>query len=693
MIDNHKSGKRPRPEARLLWAVAANLALASSVFAQVYNPYLTGQNAQTSNGASAGTTAAQRTVGLDGTTAGSTTSGGSSNGQNQTGSTGQGATGSSQVDTPGSGATSGFTPGYIPGTLPPVPTLQTPVYAPTDGQHPGPLYARALGTPGEFALFQKPPPALNEFETYVESQVGTRLERFGSTLLLQQAQGFAVAPTTTVPSDYALNPGDTIDIGLTGSVEANLRLVIDSNGMVFIPKVGEVNVAGVRYGNLANAIKRRINTQFKQVTVSVIVSHLHGLTIYVTGYATSPGAYTVNSLSTMIDAVLTAGGPSAAGSYRMIELRRNGQLVSRLDLYQLLLNGDKSHDAILQNGDVLNIDPVGPELAIVGSVNAPAIFEAKPGETLDDILRYAGGFNTLADGARVVVRSLTDLDTGGSRQLASSALATLPAQRGDIVNVLSLARVARAQEREYILATIEGEVDHPGRYFLPPGSHLSDLLARAGGLSSGAFPYGTLVERETIKAQEQASFDKAIDNLELAAAALPLQASVINGGATAATARSQGALQIIQRLKGQRPDGRLILDVAPDAANLPVALALENNDRIFIPPEPKTVGVFGAVYKTGSFLYARGERIEDYLGLAGGPERIADRGDVFVVRANGSVLSAHETHDLWRRPALPGDVIFVPVRSSASLFDKIVAVTSVIYQVGISALTLSALGL
>ncbi len=691
MIDQIAASRRSSSRRRrdLLCPAVAALLAATGAAGQTYNPYLTGQSGQTTNG-TVGGAPGTTSVGPDGLPIT-----GSSAGQTQTtttGVTGQNITGYQQFDATGSGS-GGFGAAYIPGVLPPATSGQVQVYKPTDGQNPGPLYARPLSTPGEFQLFEKPPPAPNEFEKYVQDQVGQPLPRFGSALLLQQAAGFAVPPTTTVPPDYALNPGDELDIGLTGSVEANLRLVIDNEGKIFIPRIGDVNVAGIRYGDLAAAIQRRISTQFKQVTVSVRVSHLHGLTIYVTGYATTPGAYTVNSLSTMIDAVLTAGGPSAGGSYRVIELRRNGRLISTLDLYKLLLDGDKSHDAILQNGDVLNVAPVGAELAVLGSVNEAAIFEAKPGESLADMIGYAGGFDSLADTSRIVLRSLADLDTGGSRQVASSALSTLPAQRGDIVRVLSLARVARPQERESVLANIEGEVDRPGRYYLAPGAHLSDLLAKAGGLTPGAFSYGTVVERESIRIEEQASFDKAIQNLQFAAAALPLQASTLSGGAAAATARSQGALQIIERLKSQRPDGRLILDVAPDASSPPVQLGLENNDRIFIPPQPRTIGVFGAVYKTGSFLYVPGERIDDYLKLAGGPEKIADRGDVFVVRANGSVISAREHHDLRRQSALPGDVIFVPVRSTVSVLDKVLAATSVVYQFGITALTLTALGL
>lgn len=661
--------------------------LASQASAQLYNPYMTGQTAQPATG---GTYQSERGIVFGQPLAAGTSA--TTGLQQQTGGAGQNTNGSAQFDATGAGANSGFNPTNISGNLPPVTTDLNPVLTPADGQNPGALYARPLGTPGQFELFQKPPPPLNEFESYVQEQVREPLQRFGSNLLLQKTQGFAVPTTTAVPSDYILNPGDQLDIGLTGTAEANLRLVVDNEGKIFIPKIGDVNVAGIHYGDLRAALERRINAQYRRVNVSVTISRLHGITVYVTGFATTPGAYTMGSLSTMINGVLSAGGPSSGGSYRTVELRRGGRLVSTLDLYGLLFGGDKSHDAVLQNGDVLNILPTGPELAIVGSVNQPAIFEAKAGESLAEMLRFAGGFNGVADTSRVVVRSLADLDTGGSRQLAAAELAPTLAQRGDIVRVLSLARVSRPREREFVLATIEGEVAHPGRYYLAPGSTLADLLAKAGGMTSGAFTYGTLVEREAIRKEEQASFNRAVENLELAAAAQPLRASIVSGGRDAANARSQSALQIIERLKLQQPDGRLVLNVQ-SGGPLPVETALENNDRVFIPPTPSTVGVFGASYKTGSFLFAPRLLIGDYVKLAGGPQRIADSHDLFVVRANGSVVSMREKHNLLRQEALPGDVIFVPVRSGATLFDKIVAVGTALSAPLVAAGVLVGLGL
>jgi protein involved in polysaccharide export with SLBB domain len=562
------------------------------------------------------------------------------------------------------------------------------------GGAPEPLYARPSATPGQFELYTRPPPLPSEFEKFVTDMLGRPLSRFGDSLILKGTSGFSPPSTASIPPDYRLNAGDQLLIKVTGSVEANLSLIVDSQGKIFIPRLGSINVAGVRYGDLADAITRQFADQFKAARLSVIISQLHGMTVYVTGYAVSPGAYTVSSLSTMIDAVLAAGGPSAGGSFRSIQLWRGGQKVADLDLYDVLLRGDKSHDVILENEDVLRVAPAGPEVAVTGSVNTEAIFEAKPGETLGDMIRFAGGLNSLADPSRVLLASLADLDLAGSQQLAFDQAKTFPARPGDIIRILSLADVARPLERQAVLATIEGEVDHPGRYYLRPGSTLGDLLSAAGGLTSGAYVYGTALGRDSVRHQQQASFDQAIDDLQLSAITAPLQ--TIGGTAAEsgeAQLRGQVALAVIDRLKNRKPDGRLVLNIPYGSNDLPVALPLENLDHLYIPPMPRTVGVFGAVYQPGSFLFTSGAHLGDYIKLAGGARKhMADRGEIFVVRANGAVMSSQEVHDFVSRPAYPGDVIFIPVRTGANAFQRFLEATQIAADFGVSILTLHALG-
>jgi protein involved in polysaccharide export with SLBB domain len=324
-------------------------------------------------------------------------------------------------------------------------------------------------------------------------------------------------------------------------------------------------------------------------------------------------------------------------------------------------------------------------VAVTGSVNSEAIFEAKPGETLGDMVRYAGGFNSLADPSRVVVQRLADLDKGGSQQLPWDKAVTFPAEGGDLVRILSLGQIARPEERQAILATIEGEVDRPGRYYLRPGATLGDLLNAAGGVTSGAFVYGSDLTRESVQRQQQKSYDRAITELQFAAATAPLTALGATDAATA-TARQTAVATVVAQLKEQKPDGRFVMPIPYGASNLQADLPLENFDHVYVPPRPKTVGVFGSVYEAASFQYAENMRIGDYLKLAGGARRhVSDRGQTFVVRANGSVLAAAVDHDLEGRPAYPGDVIYVPVRTGPSAWEKIEKIATIVGQLGATA--------
>src|SRR5690606_20461550 len=215
----------------------------------------------------------------------------------------------------------------------------------------------------------------------------------------------------------------------------------------------------------------------------VSVAELHGVTVFVTGFAATPGSYSVGSLSTLVNVVLAAGGPAPGGSFRSIQLRRNGQLISDFDLYDLLLKGDRSGDGVVQNGDVIYIAPAGEQVAVTGSVNREAIFELAPRETLAEAVLYAGGVNTLAVRTRLMVLDpLGAADTGWREFTAADAEATV-ARRGSIIRVLSNAGIARPLQEQSIHVAISGEVARPGHYFFAPGATLAQVMAKAGGMT------------------------------------------------------------------------------------------------------------------------------------------------------------------------------------------------------------------
>ncbi|MFY7851629.1 MAG: SLBB domain-containing protein [Brevundimonas sp.] len=539
---------------------------------------------------------------------------------------------------------------------------------------------------------QRPPAVPGEFERFVAAVLGQSLPRFGSTLV-GDTRAFAPSTNATIPPDYRINAGDTVALGLTGSVEGALQLTVDSNGRIFIPRIGGVNVGGVRYGDLEGVLRGAVGREFREFNVSVSVGELQGLRVYVTGFVASPGAYTVSSLSTVINAVLAAGGPSASGSFRTISLQRNGRTITTLDLYDLLLNGDKSNDVVLQNEDVIFIGPVGNQVAITGSVNNRGIFEMVPGESLDDLLRYAGGPSSVADRDRLLVANVSNINQSGWQSLTwAEALTTAP-EAGGIVRVLSAVGLSQPLERQAVLVTIEGEVERPGNYYLRPGSTMADLIAQAGAYTPRAYLFGTRVLRDSIRVQQEQGFAQAIASLELSLAAAPITDRRARPASDAQ--QDQGfARAIIEQLRTRRPDGRIILDVDPGGAGLPMDMLLENNDRVLIPPRPVTVGVFGAVYQPGSFAETGGDRIGDYLAKAGGPTRIADQSGLFVVRANGAVVSRQQRgrDNVLNELAMPGDIIFVPVQSRGnSLLDRVIEVATAIYQVSLGAVGLKVL--
>ena len=537
----------------------------------------------------------------------------------------------------------------------------------------------------------KPLPLPNEFERFVETSVGRRLPRFGADLLLPSNRDYAVPATATVPSDYLLNVGDTVQISMTGSIEGSVERQLDTDGRIFLPRVGPIRLAGVRYGDLRDRIAAAIGLKYRNFTVNVGVRRLRGVRVYVTGFANNPGAYTVSSLSTLVNAVLAAGGPSAGGSFRSVKLYRNNQMVTDFDLYDLILRGDRTNDAILHNEDVLFIPALGEQVAVTGSVNTESIFELRKGESLEQVLAFAGGPNSLADPSRLLLYRQSNANRIGAEQIDRVAAVTTRATAGDIVQVLSEGSLERSVTRQSVVVRIEGEVNTPGTYYMPAGTPLSEVLARAGGLTSRAFVYGTRFERTSVRRQQRQAFREALDQLELTLTAAPLTNNGI-GDAAERAAQNSSARAVLQRLREAEPDGRLVLDVPPSSTSLPDTFVLENNDRILIPARPVTVGVFGAVYRPASFVISDGQplRVRDYVERAGGALRSADRHDIFVVRASGDVLS-HKRGAMNAR-VLPGDVIFVPVKAqSSSFWARLRDISSIVFQFGLSAAAISAI--
>jgi protein involved in polysaccharide export with SLBB domain len=310
-----------------------------------------------------------------------------------------------------------------------------------------------------------------EFEQMVADTVGRPLPLFGQSLFVQAPSTFSPVDFMQVPSDYIIGPGDELQIRVWGQVEANLRVIVDRSGQIYIPQVGQISVAGIHYGDLEQHLKSDISKIFKNFNVTASIGRLRSIQIIVVGNARYPGTYTISSLSTLVNAIFASGGPTPQGSLRHIQVRRDGATITNFDFYDLLIKGDKSKDVRLLPGDILYIPHVGPLVAVSGSVNSSAIYEMKDDSTLYDLIEIAGDLSTVADTNKITVDRFVDHQARKTLEFPYDAQSrALPLRDGDIVRVFSI--VPRFEDT----VTLRGNVANPGRYPWKPGMRISDLI-------------------------------------------------------------------------------------------------------------------------------------------------------------------------------------------------------------------------
>ncbi len=315
------------------------------------------------------------------------------------------------------------------------------------------------------------PELLTEFQKFVASTTRQILPIYGMSLFRNVPSTFAPLDLTPVPASYVIGPGDELRIRVWGQVSFQSNLRVDRSGDIFIPHVGPVHVAGVRDSDLDSHLRAAVARVYRNFDLTVDVGQIRSIQVYLSGQARRPGVYTVSSLSTLIDALFAAGGPSVQGSLRHIELRREGSLVTILDLYGLLTKGDKSKDVPLANGDVIFIPPVGPQAAITGSVRSPAIYELRPDESLADLIADAGGATAVAAAARMTIERIEDHRERHAMDITydQSGLSTKLAD-GDLVRLFSI--VPSYQKT----VTLRGNTANPGRFAWHPGMRVSELI-------------------------------------------------------------------------------------------------------------------------------------------------------------------------------------------------------------------------
>ncbi len=312
-----------------------------------------------------------------------------------------------------------------------------------------------------------------EFQLAIANSTGKMLPIYGVNLFRNPPSTFAPLNMAPVTPDYVVGPGDELLIQVWGQVTLNSRYTVDRSGSIYIPQVGTLHVAGLTFGQMQGYLKAQMGRVFRNFDLNVNMGSLRSIQIFVVGQARRPGSYVISSLSTLTNALFATGGPTPQGSLRHIQLKRSGKVVVDFDLYDLLQRGDKSNDVQLLPGDVIYIPPVGPQVAVAGSVNVPAIYElkSKDSTTVGDVLELAAGMTSVASGEKIRLERVDD------RRMRSISEVSLDAQgRATVLHDGDLLELVAIVNQYKNAVTLRGNVANPGRYTWKPGMRVSDLL-------------------------------------------------------------------------------------------------------------------------------------------------------------------------------------------------------------------------
>ncbi|GAD02771.1 capsule polysaccharide export protein [Agarivorans albus MKT 106] len=342
------------------------------------------------------------------------------------------------------------------------------------------------------------------------------LQRFGLDVFATQPTTFAPLNNIPVTDNYRLGPGDTLNVQLFGKENNNFEFRVNRHGSISFPELGPVNVSGLTFNEVRELITQQINEKKIGVRSNVTMGELRTVEVFVLGDAYQPGKYLVSSLSTITHALYASGGINQQGSLRDIRLLREGRLVSRFDLYDLLIKGDTSNDLQLRSGDVIFVGPLGDTVSVEGEVVRPAIYEISGNETIKGLISLAGGYTTKAFKRsarfeRITSEGLIDLLT---LDLNDSSDLKRNLQNGDFLTI------EQVDKRTPNYVSLKGNVAREGRYQWRKGLRISDLLpsVQRSLNTSSDLNYSLVVRKEKDRSITilQVDLEKAINQKHLA---------------------------------------------------------------------------------------------------------------------------------------------------------------------------------
>ncbi|MFB1069706.1 SLBB domain-containing protein [Vibrio diabolicus] len=309
-------------------------------------------------------------------------------------------------------------------------------------------------------------------EQWLKKDEKEELKRFGLDLFAGSPSTFAPISDVPVPANYTVGAGDEIIVQLFGKENETHRLRVNRAGTINFPSLGPVNVAGMHFSDVRDSLTQRVKEQMIGVRSDISLGELRTMQVFVMGDAYKPGAYTVSALTTISQAIYYSGGFGESGALRDIQLKRDGKIIRKLDMYDLLLKGDASNDVRLLPDDVVLIGSVNDTVSIEGEINRPAIYEVKQGETYQQLIQMAGGFTANAHVEQLEIKRYA---SHGAREALTLDFNKTQDRQSKVKNGDAIKILKKSEElTRYV--QIEGDVRHPGYVEWRNGLRVADLF-------------------------------------------------------------------------------------------------------------------------------------------------------------------------------------------------------------------------
>ena len=525
---------------------------------------------------------------------------------------------------------------------------------------------------------------LDELERRLESDedisISEELKLYGSEFFNSFQTSFMPINEPNPDSSYTLDTGDVLNIQLIGQQDFIETFTIRGDGSINIPDIGKLVISGLTMETASSLIKSKVESIYIGTDAFVTLDQIRDVNILVSGNAENPGVYTLTGNSNILHAITVAGGVNEYGSFREINLIRNGAIIETLDVYDLLIDGKYKLEKRLRAGDVVFVEPRKNVVSVDGAVKRPAKYELKNGETLDSVIRYSNGIKQTADLQNISLERMLDGTLKSIKVVNPSQFSSIEAVEGDLVYI---------REYSYRTASISGAVYKPGQYTMAAGETIQDLINKAGGFTDNAYPFGAVYENQDAriineKAQELL-YAEFLDNI--------IALSQLNIGQNFDLTP---ILKLTEEIKNTKPSGRVVVDLLGESNRS--FLNIREGDSLIIPEKTNSVFVYGEVSSEGAVSFIPNEGVDYFVEKSGGYKRFADNESIYILHPNGETERYSKQRNLFANQPqnlnmYPGSVIFVPRKLDNSATRRLAtqAYVSILGNLGVALASLSAI--